>query len=54
MDFAYQHDKYVTHIPIIDTVKQIEKLHNYQKDTDIGFTIEFAKDKDGYIMQTKK
>ncbi len=51
MDFAYQHDKYITHLP---TTKRIEKIHNYQEDNDIGFTIEFAKDKDGYIMQTKK
>jgi hypothetical protein len=54
MDFAYQHDKYVTHLPIIDTMNRIEKLHNYQENNDIGFTIEFAKDKDGYIIQTKK
>jgi hypothetical protein len=54
MDFAYQHDKYVTHLPIVDNTKCIEKLHNYQEKDDVGFTIEFAKNEDGYIIPTKK
>ena len=52
-----QYDNYVTIIPETEKSKKnifmVDTIHNYQEKNSGGFIIEFAKDKEGFYLQTK-